>query len=161
MTNYGLPAPDPVLDATHFDVTRKIVLAGGPMFRDGTLDFADTFNGQAAPFVQPLHVRLGDLVRLHIVNRTGATHPIHIHGHVFTVLARNGIPIAGSPVHLDSIRVGPGESWDVGFVADNPGIWMLHCHVLVHAAGGMSMTINYDGIYTPYTMGTRSGNIPE
>ena len=43
----------------------------------------------------------------------------------------------------------------------NPGIWMLHCHILEHAAAGMSMTINYDGIYTPYTMGTRSGNIPE
>ena len=38
---------------------------------------------------------------------------------------------------------------------------MLHCHVLAHASAGMSMTINYDGIYTPYTMDTQSGNIPE
>ena len=111
--------------------------------------------------IQPINVRLGDLVRLHIVNRSRATHPIHIHGHIFSVLTKNGRKITGSPVHLDAILVGPGDSWDVGFVADNPGIWMLHCHVLIHAAGGMSMTINYDGIYTPFTMGTASGNIPE
>ncbi len=162
LTSYGVAAPDAVLDATRFDVTRQIVLAGGtPMFRNGTFDFADTFSGQAAPTIQPINVRLGDLVRLHIVNHSRQTHPIHIHGHIFSVLAKNGRTITGSPVHLDAILVRPGDSWDVGFVADNPGIWMLHCHVLIHAAGGMSMTINYDGISTPFTMGTRSGNVPE
>ena len=162
LTHYGVAATDPVLDATRFDVTRQIVLSGGvPMFRNGTFDVADTFNGQASPLIQPINVRLGDLVRLHIVNRSRTTHPIHIHGHIFSVLTKNGRKITGSPVHLDAILVGPGDSWDVGFVADNPGIWMLHCHVLIHAAGGMSMTINYDGIYTPFTMGTASGNIPE
>jgi hypothetical protein len=38
---------------------------------------------------------------------------------------------------------------------------MLHCHVLLHASMGMSMTINYAGISTPYTMGTSSGNVPD
>jgi len=80
---------------------------------------------------------------------------------VFTVLAKNGHPLTGSPVHTETVLVGPHETWDVAFRADNPGIWMLHCHILEHAAAGMSMTINYDGIYTPHTMGTRSGNIPE
>jgi len=89
------------------------------------------------------------------------SHPIHIHGHVFSVLAKNGQRLSGSPVHLDAILVGPHETWDVAFKADNPGIWMLHCHVLIHAAGGMSMTINYEGISSPFTMGTRSGNVPE
>jgi FtsP/CotA-like multicopper oxidase with cupredoxin domain len=161
LTRYGTPASDPILDATHFDVISQIALNGGPMFRNGTLDFADTFNGHASPFITPIHVRLGDMVRLHIVNHTQGSHPIHIHGHIFSVLAKNGQPISGSPVHLDAILVGPGETWDVGFLADNPGIWMLHCHILIHAAGGMSMTINYDGIATPFTMGRRSGNIPE
>ena len=49
----------------------------------------------------------------------------------------------------------------MAFKADNPGIWMLHCHVLGHAVDGMSMTINYQGISTPFTMGARSGNVPE
>ena len=161
LTRYGLPAPDPALDAARFDVTRQIVLGGGPMFRNGSFDIANTFNGEASPFIQPIHVRSGDVVHLHIVNKSKESHPIHVHGHIFSVLAKNGLPLSGSPVHLDAILVGPGEAWDVGFVADNPGIWMLHCHVLFHAAGGMSMTINYDGISTPYTMGSRSGNVPE
>jgi FtsP/CotA-like multicopper oxidase with cupredoxin domain len=62
---------------------------------------------------------------------------------------------------VDAVLIAPGETWDVAFKASNPGIWMLHCHVLAHATAGMSMTINYEGIYTPFTMGTQSGNIPE
>jgi FtsP/CotA-like multicopper oxidase with cupredoxin domain len=161
LTSYGLPASDRVADATHFDVTRQIVLRGGPGFRDGDVNFLDTFSGQASPNIPPIRVREGQLVRLEIVNPSRTYHPIHIHGHVFTVLARNGRPLSGSPVHLDTILVPPGETWDVGFVADNPGIWMLHCHILDHAASGMSMTINYEGISTPFTMGVLSGNIPE
>jgi FtsP/CotA-like multicopper oxidase with cupredoxin domain len=57
--------------------------------------------------------------------------------------------------------VGPGETWDVAFTADNPGIWMIHCHVLMHASFGMAMTVNYDGVYTPFEMGTATGNMPE
>ncbi|TMD10819.1 MAG: hypothetical protein E6J00_14945 [Chloroflexi bacterium] len=110
----------------------------------------------------PIRVREGQLVHLRIVNTTtGKFHPIHIHGHVFTVLAKNGHPLTGSPVHVDAILAGPKETWDVAFKADNPGIWMLHCHVLGHAVAGMMMTINYEGISTPYSMGTDSGNVPE
>jgi FtsP/CotA-like multicopper oxidase with cupredoxin domain len=161
LTRYGLSAADPVADAAHYDVTRDIVLGGGPTFRNGSFDFSDTFDGMASPFVPPIRVREGQLVRLHIVNNSPKFHPIHIHGHVFSVLAKNGHRLTGSPVHVDAVLVAPGETWDVAFKADNPGIWMLHCHVLAHASAGMSMTINYEGIYTPFTMGTQSGNIPE
>jgi FtsP/CotA-like multicopper oxidase with cupredoxin domain len=162
LTRYGTPAPDPVADAGQYDVTRKIVLGGGIAFRNGSVNFADTFSGMASPYIPPIRVREGQLVRLHIVNPADhSSHPIHIHGHIFTVLAKNGHPLAGSPVHTDTVLVGPHETWDVAFKADNPGIWMLHCHILEHAAAGMSMTINYEGVYTPYTMGTRSGNVPE
>jgi len=161
LTRYGLPAADPVADAAHYDVTRDIVLGGGPTFRNGSFDFSDTFDRMASPFVPPIRVRERHLVRLHIVNNSPKFHPIHIHGHVFSVLARNGNRLTGAPIHLDAVLVAPGEAWDVAFKADNPGIWMLHCHVLAHASAGMSMTINYEGIYTPFTMGTQSGNIPE
>ena len=86
---------------------------------------------------------------------------MHIHGHYFTVLSRNNIPLSGSPVYLDSILVAPNETWDVAFVANNPGLWMLHCHVLIHAATGMDMMVVYPNISTPYTVGESSGNIPE
>ncbi|GAC1656819.1 MAG: hypothetical protein NVS9B1_13060 [Candidatus Dormibacteraceae bacterium] len=161
LTRYGVAAPDPVADAGHYDVTQRIALAGGMTFRNGSLAPSDTFNGLASPMVPAIHVREGQLVHLKLVNTSAKSHPIHIHGHVFSVLARNGHPLTGSPVHLDAILVGPGETWDVAFRADNPGIWMLHCHVLAHAAAGMSMSINYEGISTPFTMGSASGNIPE
>ena len=162
LTTYGLPAPDLVADAGRYEQTNQIVLGfGGPLFYNGMFDAADTLNGQISPFVTPIRVRQGDLVRLHIVNKSDRWHPIHIHGHVFSLLAKNGRPLSGSPVHVDAVLVGPYETWDVAFKADNPGIWMLHCHVLAHAAHGMSMTINYEGISTPFTMGSRSGNIPE
>jgi FtsP/CotA-like multicopper oxidase with cupredoxin domain len=162
LAKYGRPAPDAVADAGRFDQTYQLKLAmGGPLFYNSSFDGVDTFNGQHSPFVTPIHVHLGDLVRIHIVNTTDAYHPIHIHGHIYSVLAKNGNPITGSPVHLDAVLVGPHETWDVAFKADNPGIWMLHCHVLGHAAHGMSMTINYEGITTPFTMGMRSRNIPE
>jgi FtsP/CotA-like multicopper oxidase with cupredoxin domain len=161
LTSYGALAGDPVLDAAQYDVTRDIVLGGGPMFRNGTFDFSDTFDGMASPYVAPIRVREGQLVRLHIVNNSPKFHPIHVHGHVFSVLSKNGHRLTGAPIHLDAILVAPGETWDVAFKADNPGIWMLHCHVLAHATAGMSMTINYEGIYTPFAMGTQSGNIPE
>jgi FtsP/CotA-like multicopper oxidase with cupredoxin domain len=64
-------------------------------------------------------------------------------------------------VLLDSILVGPHETWEVAFLADNPGLWMLHCHVLVHAAYGLSTMLSYAGIWTPYSIGTTSGNFPE
>src|SRR5207245_71731 len=51
LTRYGLPAADPVADAGHYDVTRDIVLGGGPTFRNGSFDFSDTFDGMASLFV--------------------------------------------------------------------------------------------------------------
>ena len=162
-TSYGSRAADPIADAGRYDVTRQLLLGTGPGFHSGDFNILDTINGQTSPFVAPIRVHQGQLVRLHIVNsdRDRMWHPIHIHGHVFAILSKNGRALSGSPIHVDTVLVGPGETWDVAFRADNPGIWMLHCHVLVHALAGMSMTINYDGVFTPYTMGSRSGNIPE
>ena len=159
LTRYGAPSTPPV--SGPFDVNQTIVLDKQPGFRDGRPQLIHTLNGQAAPDTAPLEVSYGETVHLQFVNASDEFHPMHMHGHVFTVLARNGVPVSGSPVQLDSILVGPRETWDVAFVADNPGIWMLHCHVLLHAEMGMMMTIKYRDVYTPYEMGTRSGNMPE
>ena len=159
-TTYGAPAPYPVVSVP-FDATYPIVLDKHPGFRDGRPELLHTINGQTSPGVPPIEVQPGELVRLHIVNNSGEYHPMHLHGHIMSVVARNGQPIHGSPLYLDTLLVGPSETWDVAFVADNPGIWMFHCHVLLHAASGMSLTINYAGVSTPFEMGTRSGNVPE
>jgi FtsP/CotA-like multicopper oxidase with cupredoxin domain len=107
-------------------------------------------------------IQIGERVRLHIVsNQPELTHMMHLHGHTFTVLANNGKPLAGSPIHVDTLLVAPHTTRDVAFVADNPGLWMLHCHILMHAKLGMDMMINYAGITTPYRVGSESVNIPE
>jgi len=161
LTHYGVPAPDVVADASRYDVVRTIKLDFGLKFHNGILDFSNTFDDMPSPYEPPIVVREGQLVLLHIVNNSPHTHPIHIHGHIFSIVAKNGHRLTGSPIHVDTVLVLPGETWDVAFRADNPGIWMLHCHALGHAVSGMSMTINYEGFYTPYTMGSRSGNVPE
>jgi FtsP/CotA-like multicopper oxidase with cupredoxin domain len=160
VTRYGAATTDPIV-TNNPDVTAEIVLDKHPGIRDGRPQVIHTINGQASPNVAPINVEPGQIVHLHIVNNTEEYHPMHLHGHVFSALTENGRPVQGSPVHLDSILVGPNQTWDVAFLADNPGIWMLHCHVLLHASMGMSMTINYAGISTPYTMGTSSGNVPD
>lgn len=157
---YGAPSPDPNT-RTPTAVTAPVVLGERPGFHDGAIQLMHTVNGAASPEVPPITVRQGQLVRLHLVNDTGEFHPMHLHGHIMSVLEVDGHPPLGSPVRLDTVLVWPRQTVDVAFLADNPGIWMLHCHVLVHASMGMSMTVNYAGITTPFTMGSRSGNVPE
>ncbi|MFC5652516.1 multicopper oxidase domain-containing protein [Paenibacillus solisilvae] len=70
-------------------------------------------------------------------------------------------PTSGSPWWSDTLYVGPGERYEAAFLADNPGIWMDHCHNLDHAKVGMSMHLAYEGVTTPFVLGTESHNHPE
>lgn len=161
LTHYGAPAPDLVADASNFDVSATLAISNQVGIRYGSYQFVHMFNGRSFPDTPVILVHVGDLVRLQLVNLTDEYHPIHLHGHIMSVIARNGRRIEGSPVHLDSILVGPHETWTVAFLADNPGLWMIHCHILVHAAYGLSAMVSYVGIWTPYSIGTKSGNFPE
>ena len=72
---------------------------------------------------------------LDLENTTSRAHPIHIHGHTMTVLATS---LLQRPVHrADTVLVLPNERVTVAFVADNPGNWMIHCHVIEHQETGM------------------------
>jgi FtsP/CotA-like multicopper oxidase with cupredoxin domain len=75
------------------------------------------------------------------------------------VLARDGVPATGSPWWVDGLQVGDGETYDVAFVADNPGLWMDHCHNLPHAVEGLMAHVMYEGVTTPYRLG--GPNTPE
>lgn len=86
---------------------------------------------------------------------------MHLHGHHFVVLSRDGIPATGSPWWVDSLNVENGEGYDIAFVADNPGLWMDHCHNLRHAGEGLVAHLMYVGVTTPYLIGGRFGNDPE
>jgi FtsP/CotA-like multicopper oxidase with cupredoxin domain len=77
---------------------------------------------------------------LAIDNRTAWYHPIHLHGHSFRVITRNGKPTRYR-AWRDTVLMPPRQRAEIAFVADNPGDWMFHCHILDHAEGGMMSVI--------------------
>jgi FtsP/CotA-like multicopper oxidase with cupredoxin domain len=86
---------------------------------------------------QPLFVlERGRTHLLALANDTNWHHPMHLHGHFFRVLSRNGRP-ALRREWRDTVLLAPNERAEIAFVADNPGDWMFHCHVLEHQASGM------------------------
>jgi FtsP/CotA-like multicopper oxidase with cupredoxin domain len=106
-------------------------------------------------------VEKGDLVEITITNDTKAIHPMHLHGHHVLVLSRDGVPASGSPWWADTLDLQPGERYIVAFRADNPGIWMDHCHNLRHAADGLTMHVAYADVTTPFLVGDVQHNAPE
>jgi FtsP/CotA-like multicopper oxidase with cupredoxin domain len=91
------------------------------------------FNGIAGMPEKPLAaVAVGKTVRIPIANDTAFPHAIHLHGHHFHVMEGEG----PGPLR-DTVLVQPGEAREIAFVADNPGRWMLHCHMLSHQGAGM------------------------
>jgi FtsP/CotA-like multicopper oxidase with cupredoxin domain len=74
-----------------------------------------------------------------IRNRTAWWHPMHLHGFSFRVLTRNGAVVPHNQ-WADTMLVAPEDVIEIAFVADNPGDWMLHCHVTDHQTAGL-MTV--------------------
>ena len=79
---------------------------------------------------------LGQSQRITIRNETAFAHPMHLHGHHMKLISRNGVAWPHETWH-DTLLVEPDEEAVVAFVADNPGSWMFHCHVLEHQSSGM------------------------
>jgi len=159
--HYGTPAPTPFTRASRFDRHFRLILDDGPGFFDGHFGLLPKINGHVFPDTPMLMVRQGDLVTTTIVNRSHNDHPMHLHGHHVLVLSRNGTPVSGSPWWADTVEVLPGEVVQVAFRADNPGIWMDHCHNLQHAAQGMVLHLAYEGVTSPYQVGHATANRPE
>jgi FtsP/CotA-like multicopper oxidase with cupredoxin domain len=160
LLHYGTPA------AVGFDpeqADRRFVYSIGrrPGFLDGRPGLWWTINGHLFPDIPMFVVREGDVVRMHLENHSGDVHPMHLHGHHALVLARNGERATGSPWWVDSLNVQDGESYDIAFVADNPGIWMDHCHNLPHATQGLVAHLMYEGVTEPFRVGGDSDNQPE
>lgn len=106
-----------------------------------------TINGRAAPAFEPLAVKKGETMRLRLINAgSSTTHPMHLHGHQFAITAIDGNPVPSAARQLRNVvTVSPGETYDLELIADNPGVWMLHCHELHHADAGMMTLLQYDG----------------
>jgi hypothetical protein len=101
-----------------------------------------TLNGKSGPATTPLLVRLNDRVRLRFINLGMDHHPIHLHGHTFVVTgseAGRQPEAAWGP--KNTVLVGVAEACDVEFVANNPGDWMIHCHLPHHMMNQMSSMV--------------------
>jgi FtsP/CotA-like multicopper oxidase with cupredoxin domain len=160
LLTYGTPAPlglDPAKADRRFEY--RIGRTAG--FLDGVPGLWWTINGHKFPDVPMFMVAEGDVVVMTISNSSGQAHPMHLHGHHAVVLSRNGVAASGSPWWIDTLEVGDKESYEIAFVADNPGIWMDHCHNLPHASEGLMTHLAYEGVSTPYRVGGDSHNQPE
>jgi len=77
----------------------------------------------------------GETAYIEFFNSSRFSHPMHLHGHTFKVLSASEL---SRPVHwADTVLVMPDERVRIAFVADNPGNWMLHCHIIEHQETGM------------------------
>jgi FtsP/CotA-like multicopper oxidase with cupredoxin domain len=110
------------------------VLLGGDMAK-----YVWTINGEPYSKTDPLHVRQGQRPTITFDNSTMMYHPIHLHGHTFQVIKADGAPGA----RKDTVIVLPKQKINAVLVADNPGLWMLHCHNTYHAYAGMQTRLDY------------------
>jgi FtsP/CotA-like multicopper oxidase with cupredoxin domain len=93
-----------------------------------------TMNGRSFPGTQALVAKKGERVRLRIGNlSTMSHHAIHLHGYYFKVVATDGgeIPAAGQWPET-TVHVPTGSTRTVEFIANEPGDWVMHCHMLHH-----------------------------
>ncbi len=103
-----------------------------------------SINGQSVRHGEHHHEPLLTLERgrsyvLAMNNDTAWHHPMHLHGMTFRMLSRNGVAVPHGEWR-DTALLDPGERVEIAFVADNPGDWMFHCHVLEHQEAGMMGT---------------------
>ncbi len=97
-----------------------------------------TFNARAWPGTAPLVCKTGDRLRIRIANLSMDSHPIHMHGVQFKVVATDGgqIPVAGQWPET-TVNVHTGSTRDVEMIVDEPGDWALHCHKSHHTMNPM------------------------
>ena len=149
------PAPNPLppnlVAKPRLNDARKLelVMEGGAMGQMASARMADgktrsmreligegmawALNGVAGMTDEPLaKVGLGEDVRVRLVNRTAWPHAMHLHGHHFQEVQGTSLGAL-----RDTILMMPREEREIAFVADNPGKWMFHCHMLSHQAAGM------------------------
>lgn len=114
-------------------------------------------NGKEWPAYAPLMVKKGERVALTFRNPSPMSHPMHLHGHVFQVTDINGKPLNGAK--RDTLLIPAEGTVTVQLEANNSGNWLIHCHVLYHAEGGMMTLLTYENVPLPKTSVSSPENI--
>ena len=135
----------------------------------------------------PFILKKDEVVEIVLNNNQANLHPWHLHGHDFQVIQRsdpNTGPFKGygnlssTPVRRDTIMANVNSHLVLRFRADNPGVWLFHCHIEWHIEAGLSVTMveapeELQGTYIPHdhletcrkygqkTAGNAAGNIKQ
>lgn len=112
------------------------------------MGYSWSINKQVWPHIKPLQVTSNKRVEMVFHNQTTMAHPMHLHGHVFEVTEIDGKAIKNGAIQ-DTVLVLPHSTVKVQFDTDNPGNWMMHCHMLYHQEGGMMTLVHYKGVAMP------------
>jgi len=100
------------------------------------------WNSRLFPGIDTLNVRRGDKVRIRVGNLTMTNHPIHLHGHEFTVTGTDGGPTPkGSRWPEVTTDVAVGQMRQIEFLADEEGDWAFHCHKSHHTMNAMGHAV--------------------
>ena len=117
------------------------------MEMDGMLPNFFTLNGKSYPATETVEIKRGQRALFRLVGAGSLSHPMHLHGTDFTVVAKDGHPLA-TPFEADVIQVGSGERYDIAFTPNRSGKWVFHCHIGHHLTndgddpGGLLMVVD-------------------
>ncbi|MFD1020331.1 multicopper oxidase family protein [Thalassobacillus hwangdonensis] len=110
-----------------------------------------TINGKCFPATTPMKAEEGKDLRIRMGALGHSLHPMHVHGHQFTIENQDGNPLPETmKMKRNSVSLSSGETFEVKIHANNPGSWPFHCHTPHHMAnnhteghGGMMTSIEY------------------
>jgi len=159
-----------------YDVERTVMIAEWshdpatgetrpPMEMERLLPNYFTLNGKSFPATETIRVRRGDRVLLRLIGAGQFTHPMHLHGMDFRIVAKDGHPLPARPA-ADVVQVAPGERYDLVFRATEPGRWVFHCHIGHHltnngeSPGGLLLIVDVGGEGAPMPAPSETGTQP-
>ncbi|MDN5488555.1 MAG: multicopper oxidase family protein [Lactococcus lactis] len=99
----------------------------------------EMINGEVFPNTETFNVKVGQVYKVQFENAdkmAGMSHPMHIHGAHFQIISKNGHP-TNDTTWYDTYPMDQGIKTDIAIKFDEPGVWMVHCHILNHEDNGM------------------------
>lgn len=130
-----LKSPQPTTFAKDLPVKEILLNLTGNMNR-----YVWSLNGIPLSETDNIKIKQGEVTRVTLNNLTMMHHPMHLHGHFFRVINKNG---KYSPLK-HTVNVPPMKDVTIEFYGNEYGDWIFHCHVLYHMMGGMTRIFSYD-----------------
>jgi manganese oxidase len=124
------------------------ILPGSTVHNTMSMEFnLFTLNGRAAPYITPLVIKQGERVRIRLVNFSAIDHhPMHLHGLTFWITGTEAGRIPDTAwIPSNNVLVAVAQARDIEFIANNPGDWVLHCHMFHHMMNFMSSIVGRVG----------------